>query len=105
MSKPDLYDYVNKVKARIRKMGLNPNKLSISNRTGKKYMYEMEDGKKIHFGAHGLKDYVMYLADKDPQAAQHRKAYRARHGVLKSGNEIAYQVKYSPAWFSWHALW
>lgn len=106
MSKSDLFPYLNKVKARTKRLDLNPDKLSISNRRDKKYMYELDDGKKVHFGSYGLNDYVMYLHNKDPEANQHRKSYRARHSKIMLRNNIkAIDVKYSPAWFSWHLLW
>lgn len=106
MSKPDLLKYINKVKARIRRLGLDPTRLSISNRKDKKYMYELPNNKKIHFGAYGLNDYVMYLHDGNPEANIRRKAYQSRHEkvMLKNGVK-AIDVKFSPAWFSWHVLW
>ena len=35
-----------------------------------------------------------------------RLRYRKRHGgIYTKDGVLAYKVKYSPAWFSWHFLW
>ena len=58
MSKELLNSYINKVKARAKRHGLNPDQIKISNRVGKKFVYyDEETGRKIHFGSLENKDY------------------------------------------------
>ena len=65
-----------------------------SNRAGKKYKAQFEDGKAVHFGAAGMSDFTR---NKDPER---RQAYLARH---KSGEDWA--DKESAGFWSRWLLW
>lgn len=80
-----------------------------------KYTAVLKDGTRVHFGH---RDYQHYRDSvpvrmggglwrhKDHKDKKRRDGYRSRHaGVLTKSGRPAYQVKYSPAWFSWHYLW
>ena len=81
----------------------------------KKYTAIMKNGDRVHFGH---QDYEQYR-DSVPKSMgggiwshknhlddQRRKNYRARHGGTKTkSGRPAYQVKYSPSWFSYYYLW
>lgn len=65
--------------------------------------------KRIRFGdkrySH-YKDVVGFYNEQDHLDDKRRNLYRIRHSKIKNAKgEIAYKVKYSPAWFSWHYLW
>ena len=107
MSKVELLkSYINKVRARAKRHGLNPDKIKISNRAGKKFVYEDEEsGRKIHFGSLENKDYHQYKLEKN-NPEEHRRKYRARHGVIRvTGGKLAHEIRLSPAWMSWNLLW
>jgi hypothetical protein len=73
--------------------------LYLSDKLDKKLML-IYNGKKIHFG---LKGSNTYLEGADESK---RKAYRARHKKIQVLNgDLAYKVKYSPSYLSWHLLW
>jgi hypothetical protein len=64
----------------------------------------------IHFGDkryEQFEDRVLGLySNKDHLDKRRRAAYRKRHGVtLTKDRRRAVDVKFSPAWFSWHYLW
>jgi len=71
--------------------------------------------KRVHFGH---KDYEQYRdrvpkarggglwSHKDHRDVQRRANYRRRHeGVRTKDGSRAYEVPYSPSWFSYHFLW
>jgi len=65
--------------------------------------------KRVSFGDRNYQqfhDKIGHWSHLDHNDPERRKKYRARHGKIytKSG-ELAYKVKYSPEWFSWHYLW
>ena len=74
--------------------------INISTRKGKKFMIRSPEGKLIHFGA---KNSTTFL---EGASEEKRKSYRARHSkiILKDGRR-AIDVRYSPAFLSWHLLW
>lgn len=71
-----------------------------SNRGDKKLMLICEGGKIVHFGLCGSHTYL------EGASSAKRAAYRARHSniILKNGKR-AIDVKYSPAYLSYHLLW
>ena len=76
-----------------------------SNRPEKKYMLEA-DGKRIHFGSAGMRDYTLvnnrgskfYIKDKN-ERDKVRKNYRTRH------RKDPYKIPLTPASLSWFILW
>lgn len=43
---------------------------------------------------------------KNHMDTERRRRYRARHGALRCHDgTLCKDIKYSPAWFSWHFLW
>ena len=42
---------------------------------------------------------------KDHLDPKRRQNYRKRHGSIKKDGKLAYKIKYSPAYMSWHYLW
>ena len=73
--------------------------LKKSTRKGKKYSVEYL-GKTIHFGAKGMSDFTIHKDN------ARRDRYRARHGKIRlKDGRLAYEVKGTPAYFSWHVLW
>jgi hypothetical protein len=70
-----------------------------SKNKNKKY-FVVYDGKTVNFGQKGYSDFTKH---KDPQR---RKAYRQRHGVIKTKEgKLAYKDKNQPAYWSWNLLW
>lgn len=80
-----------------------------------KYTAHLKNGKKVNFGHRDyqqFKDIVPISKGgglwrhKDHEDSKRRENYRKRHGGVrtKTGGK-AYQVKYSPSWFSYHYLW
>jgi hypothetical protein len=80
-----------------------------------KYTAIFYDGRRVNFGH---KDYQQYkdsvpkkmggglYSYKNHNDEKRRKNYRSRHSGIKLKNgKPAYQVKYSPAWFSYYYLW
>ncbi len=80
-----------------------------------KYTAILPDGKRVNFGH---RDYQQFKdrvpknkggklwSRKDHGDLDRMNNYRKRHrGVLTSSGKRAYQVKYSPSWFSYHFLW
>jgi hypothetical protein len=74
--------------------------LRCSTRAGKKLMLVLPSGRTVHFGLCGSHTFL------EGASPQKRAAYRARHSriILKSGRR-AIDVKYSPAYLSYHLLW
>jgi hypothetical protein len=66
---------------------------AISNKKTKKYMVQNPDGKFIHFGLMGQKDYTL-TRDKERQ-----RLFKLRNA------KWAKQDKYTPGWLSYHILW
>ena len=86
---------------------MTPLTLQRSTRPGKKFAATLPSGKIVHFGGEGFADFDLWKRRRGLKFALcKRKAYLKRHRVieLKNGRK-AYQVKYSPAWFSMRALW
>lgn len=90
-------------------------KVDVPEKGFKKYMVTLRDGKKVTFGDRRYEHYKdrvpkhaggqnwSHLDHRD-QKRRHR--YRARHGALKCKNgQTCIDIKYSPAWFSYHFLW
>lgn len=78
-----------------------------STRPGKKYMAKVGNSW-VHFGALGYQHYydkIGLFREFDHLDKKRRKRYRDRHRKIMIDSTPAYQVKYSPAWFSWHYLW
>jgi len=80
-----------------------------------KYTAIMKDGTRVHFGH---QDYEQYRdsvpkrmgggiwSRKNHLDKARRQKYRARHSKQRTrSGRLAYQVKYSPSWFSYHYLW
>lgn len=86
-------------------------KIEISDRPDKKYMAVFENGKKIHFGSRLYSQYkdqtpLKAYSHLDHNDTNRRAKYRARHEKIKTKDgRNAYQVKYSPSWFSYRFLW
>lgn len=81
----------------------------------KKYTAVMKDGTRVHFGDQRYEHYRDAVPKRmggglwtqlDHNDPERRKNYRLRHaGVRTRGGKRAYQVKYSPSWFSYNYLW
>jgi hypothetical protein len=82
----------------------------------KKYVAVLKDGKRVSFGHQDYEHYKDSVprsmgggiwSHLDHRDAGRRANYRSRHGGVRRGStgRPAYQVKYTPAWFSWHYLW
>jgi hypothetical protein len=80
-----------------------------------KYTAILRNGRRINFGH---RDYEQYKdsvptdlgggkwSHKDHGDAKRRANYRKRHAaVATKDRRKAYQVKFSPSWFSYHYLW
>jgi hypothetical protein len=83
--------------------------------SGKKYIAILPDGKRVPFGARGYQHYKDSVpkrlgggkwSSKDHLDKDRRKNYRSRHaGMRNKDGRRSIDVKYSPAWFSYHFLW
>ena len=81
----------------------------------KKYTAFMKNGTRIHFGDQRYQHYRDSVpksmggglwSSKDHGDTKRRQNYRSRHAGMKTkSGKNAYQVKYSPSWFSYHYLW
>lgn len=84
---------------RKKALSLGASDLRKSKKKGKKYdvIYK---GKVISFGSEGMSDFTIH---KDKER---RDRYRTRHSKIKlKDGRLAYKVKGTPAFFSWHILW
>lgn len=81
----------------------------------KKYTAILPNGKKVHFGHTAYEHYKDSVprnlgggiwSHKDHMNKDRRRNYRKRHGGMscKDGRRCI-DVRYSPAWFSYHYLW
>ena len=80
----------------------------------KKYIAILPDGRRVAFGDRRYQHYADKVPvrlgggkwkKKDHKDAKRRANYRARHRSVMKGRKPAYQVRYTPAWFSWYFLW
>ena len=81
----------------------------------KKYVAYLPNGKTVAFGDVRYQHYKDQVPVKagggrykhlDHLDKKRRQNYRKRHrGVLTKNGTPAYQVRYSPSWFSYHFLW
>ena len=91
--------FLNKVEEKMRQLRIPFESIELSNRPDKRIKVVI-DGNTIHFGSkHGF----TFL---DGASEETRNHYRARHSklMLRDGRR-AIDVKYSPAYLSWHVLW
>lgn len=80
-----------------------------------KYTAIMKDGTKVNFGHKKYQQYKDSVpvsmggglwSHKNHGDEIRRKNYQSRHsGVRTKSGSRAYQVKYSPSWFSYYFLW
>lgn len=97
--------YLSRARTQAKKEGYDPKKLSISDKKGKKLMYDHE-GKKIYFGASGYGDFLIWKKrEKDKEvpkgtAEKKRKNYRARAKKIYEKSN-----KYSPSALAFNILW
>ena len=93
--------YIKIVKFIAQSQGYNPERIEFSDNPNKKLSYTLDNGKKVHFGANGYLDYILYLILRPELAEEMRRRYRAR------ATETALQTedKYSPANLSLKILW
>jgi hypothetical protein len=69
-------------------------------KTGKKYLARMPDGRHAFFGQRGAEDYISHGNE------ARRARYRARAaGVIRKDGRRAIDVFGSPAWLSYWLLW
>lgn len=80
-----------------------------------KYTAILKDGRKVNFGHKSYQQYKdsvpasmggQLWSHKNHLDERRRESYRKRHsGVRTKSGKPAYQVKYSPSWFSYYYLW
>ena len=97
--------YLDDIKKTARNLGIKYDSIEVSDRPTKKFKLVYQ-GKIIHFGNKGSKDFWIHKYDKNPNAFKIRDAYRARHSkvLLKDGSR-AIDKLYSPAFLSYYLLW
>ncbi len=90
------------VRKKLRALRVPYTSLSLSDKRTKKIRVIINN-KVIHFGDKSSQTYL------EGASESKRKAYKARHEkiLVKDGQEQtrAIDVKYSPAWLSYHVLW
>jgi len=68
---------------------------------GKKYTAVFDTGKKVHFGAKGYGDFIIYSRTEGLEAAKkHRRSYLARHAVDRGLDDPT-----TPAALSYYVTW
>ena len=88
---------MDQLKARAMRYGATA--FGASTAKGKRF-YVVFQGKKINFGSKAGKAFI------DHQDKEKKRAWQARHSKIKlKDGRLAYTVKHSPAWWSWHLLW
>jgi hypothetical protein len=76
-------------------------KVTITLKNGVSRIVQFGDKRYQHY-----KDKIGLFTHLDHNDPVRRRSYRIRHGSIKLKNgRRAIDVKYSPAWFSWHFLW
>ena len=80
-----------------------------------KYTAILPSGKKVSFGDRNYEHYKDTVpknqggglwSHQNHLDPVRRASYRSRHGALRCKNgQICVDIKYTPAWFSWHYLW
>jgi hypothetical protein len=74
----NLYIYLVKENAKFN--GYDPDRIFKSNKKGKKFYYLTPDDKKVHFGAKGMNDFLLYLINDGVDVArERRRLYHLRH--------------------------
>lgn len=87
------------VRKKLRALRVPYTSLSLSDKRTKKIRVIINN-KVIHFGDKSSQTYL------EGASESKRKAYKARHGkILAKDQTRAIDVKYSPAWLSYHVLW
>ena len=73
-----------------------------SDRTNKRFMITLTNGKVIHFGLWPYNGRGAFIDHKDEKI---KSAWQARHSKILIDDEPAYLNPYSPEYYSWHLLW
>ena len=73
-----------------------------SDRTNKRFMITLTNGKVIHFGLWPYNGRGALIDHKDEKLLN---AWRARHSKILIDGDPAYLNIYSPEYYSWHLLW
>ena len=93
---------LNKIKSRATALNIPFKDIRESRRKGKKIEIELVTpvGTSIvHFGADGSQTFI------EGASKEKRDSYRARHAKVMIAGMPAYQLRYTPAFLSWHLLW
>lgn len=93
-------ELLNRVQKKLHKLRIPFVSVGISEKKGKKLRLTLMDGSRIDFGAKGSQTYL------EGASEAKKRAFQSRHSKirLKDGSR-AIDMKYSPAWLSWHILW
>lgn len=89
----NIYSNYAAAKRKIQQLGLDPNRLHVSDKPLKKYYYVRPDGHSIYFGAMGYQDFLKH------------KDIERRERFLIRNHKWAHAPKYTPAWFSFYVTW
>ncbi len=96
-----MYHKLATVRRIAKELGIN-GVIENSDRTNKRFMITLTNGKVIHFGLWPYNGRGAFIDHKDEQIAS---AWRARHSKILIDGEPAYLNIYSPEYYSWHLLW
>jgi hypothetical protein len=96
-------DYLRLAQRAAQRFGYNPKKIDWSDKAGKKLMIQTPGGLKVHFGAVGHGDWLLYkLKGESEYADKKRRAYLARATRIKGD---WHSDKYSPNNLAINVLW
>ncbi len=96
-----MYRKLSVVRRIAKKLGIN-GVIENSDRTNKRFMITLTNGKVIHFGLWPYNGRGTFIDHKDEKL---KSAWKARHSKILIDDEPAYLNIYSPEYYSWHLLW
>ena len=96
-----MYRKLSVVRRIAKELGIN-GVIENSDRTNKRFMITLTNGKVIHFGLWPYNGRGAFIDHKDEKLLN---AWRARHSKILIDDEPAYLNPYSPEYYSWHLLW
>ncbi len=95
-----MYRKLSVVRRIAKELGIN-GVIENSDRTNKRFMITLTNGKVIHFGLWPYRQGT-FIDHKDEKL---KSAWQARHSKILIDDEPAYLNPYSPEYYSWHLLW
>ena len=96
-----MYHKLATVRRIAKELGINGT-IENSDRTNKRFMITLTNGKVIHFGLWPYNGRGAFIDHKDEKI---KSAWQKRHSKIMKDGEPAYLNIYSPSYYNWNLLW